>query len=301
MRVLAVMAVIIGLLATSGCIDETTTIVLNKDGSGTIYKTTYMSAAAMGMMGGMTAGFAGMSPDGDTAPRKPANPLMDEDGAKKDAADYGPGVTFASIQEVKKNDGSMGATVIYKFQDISKLTLNMGSDNEMGGSAGDMGGEQEPEPQKEEKNPVTFAYTAGNLTINMPEPGKDKEVKQEVEPKTTGEVAPTPEGDNGGPGGDPMMAGMMQMFKGMRIRQLIQLPSEIKETNASFVSTDSKTMKKQFITLFDISIDKVLAQPDGQKKMEKLQEEKDTAKQMEMLKGIEGIKIELARKVTVKF
>ena len=48
-----------GLLATTGCIDNSVLVALNRDGSGYVIETTYMSAAAMEMMSGMMEGEGG--------------------------------------------------------------------------------------------------------------------------------------------------------------------------------------------------------------------------------------------------
>ena len=45
--------VLTAMVVATGCIDTSTVIVLNEDGSGSIVETTYMSAQASAMMSGM--------------------------------------------------------------------------------------------------------------------------------------------------------------------------------------------------------------------------------------------------------
>ena len=279
MRKVVLSMVMAGMLATSGCIDSTSIVELQADGSGRVVETVYMSAAAMGMMGGMMAGMGGEG----GAIQAPANPMMDKEKAAAKAAEMGEGVALVSIKEVKKADGSKGAQSIYSFKDINKLKVSMSSGDDMGPSGP---GDKEEKP----KEFVTFGYAKGNLTINLPQPKEGAE-----------EVAEPPVDPQQAAMEKQMMAGMVQMFKGMRMRTLIKVPSEIKSTTAKHVGVAPDTKKKQYITLMDMNMDKLLAQPDGMEKMMKLQNIQDQSKAMKMLEGIDGIKVETGEKISVKF
>lgn len=272
-----------GVLAGSGCIDATSVVELKADGSGRVVETVYLSAAALGMMGGMAAG---MGEGAEVSVS--ANPLMDEDQARGKAGKMGEGVTFSSITEVTKPDGSKGAQIIYEFKDINKLKMSMGQDGMAMGGPGGMGGEVEAE---DDSSVIRFGFSKGSLTINMPEPPKDAGAPEEVEPEDPQAEAMAQQ----------MMQGMLPMFKGMRMRALIKLPSEIKETNAKYVGVAPDTKKKQYITLMDMDMDALLAKPDGMKKLMELQKIKDQSKVMKAFQGIEGVKVETETKVNVKF
>jgi hypothetical protein len=279
MKKIALSVALVGMLAASGCIDATSVVELKPDGSGRVVETIYMSAAAMGMMGGMMAGMGGEG----MQVQAPANPMMDKAKATEKAGQMGEGVAFVSIKEVTKADGSKGAQSIYSFKDISKLKVALGQDDMAPGGKG--GGEAD-----KAKEFVTFGYTKGNLSIMLPQPEKD--VAEVEEPVANPQEAAMAK---------QMMAGMVEMFKGMRMRVLVKVPSEIKSTNAKHVGVAPDTKKKQYITLMDMNIDKLLAQPDGMDKMIKMQNTKDQSKVLKMLDGIEGMKVEPSEKVTVKF
>ena len=157
-------------------------------------------------------------------------------------------------------------------------------------SKGIMGGGDAEEPAEKEESPITFKYAKGTLTINMPE---EKEDTAAVEEKP----APNPQEQAMAEG---MMQGMLPMFKGMRMRFMIKVPSAIKKTNAKHVSANRKTKKKQFVTLMDFSMDKLLAGEGGMKAFMQLQEEKDKAKILDALAEA-GMKIEPSEKVTISF
>jgi len=287
-----IVAMLAGVLAVTGCVDTTTVVELNADGSGRIVETAYMSAAALGMMGGMMAGMGG---EGGAQATVTDNPMMDEGKAKAKVSELGEGVKFESIKEISKPDGSKGAQIIYAFGDISKLKVSMGNgDSEMGGG-GDMGDEGVDKPvdaAEDVKGIITFEFAKGNLTVNMPKP-KEATAGE-------GEVA-QPEDAQSDAMGAQMMQGMLPMFKGMRMRMFLKMPSEITETNAKYAGLDASTKKKQIVTLLDMNMDAILAQPDGTKNLMKLQKSKDQSKNLELLSGIEGIKVETAEKISIKF
>ena len=135
MRKIALSMLMAGMLATFGCVDATSVVELQPDGSGRIVETVYLSAAAMGMMGGMMGGMGGEGAQMTV----PENPLLDEAKAMDKAGQMGEGVEFVSIKEVKKADGSKGAQTIYSFKDISKVKVAMGGDDM--GPGGPGGGE----------------------------------------------------------------------------------------------------------------------------------------------------------------
>jgi len=258
-------------------------VFLNSDGSGHIVETTYMSAQAAAMMGGMMSGMGGDMGDdmGDAEVTMSGGPMMDEEEAKAKATELGEGVVYISMKEVSKPDGSKGAQVVYKFDDITELKLTPGADSSEGG----MGMEDEPE---EEKEPITFGFSKGKLTVNLP--ASDKSA--------------APAADAGGPEDDmaaAMMQSMLPMLKGMRMRMFIRLPAEIKRTNASYVDVSSKSGEKRYVTLMDFNFDKLLAADGGMQKFMQAQDNADFGATAKLMAGIPGIKMEPQPTVTIEF
>lgn len=143
----------LAVLFLSSCLEQETTVTLNKDGSGTIVEETVFSKDVVDMMEMQGAQGGG---------NNPIDQAMNKDKAKAKAAQYGEGVEFVSLEPVKC-DGGKGAKVTYKFDDINKITLNPQS------ALADMG---PPSNQKKikEGDDVKIDYADGKLTLTMPEP-----------------------------------------------------------------------------------------------------------------------------------
>jgi hypothetical protein len=189
-------------------------------------------------------------------------------------------------RQVKKADGSDGLQVVYSFKDINKLKVSMNPDAPAGGGM-DMGGGKE-----EEDNPITFAMTKGaspKLTINMPQPDKSDEAE-----------APAGE-EMGGMNADPQAkAAMKQMFTGFRFRVVVKLvDGEIAKSNATYQGLDPKTKKKQYITLMDMDLGKIVQDDAQLEKLSKMGEMNDMVEAKDKLKGIKGLKVETLETVTV--
>ncbi len=272
---------IAGLLAAGGCIDTTTMVFLNSDGSGHIVETTLMSGQAAAMMGGMMAGMGGN--DGAEV-EVSGGPVPDEDEARERAAALGEGVSLVSVKEMSRPDGANGARVTYKFDDITKLKLTL--DNmDQGDDSGD-----EPDDEKE---PITFGFSSGKLTINLPHPEATEE--PEAEPEATA-------GDEmGDEMAAAMMQGMLPMLKGMRMRLFIRMPAPIKRTNASYVDVSKKNGEKRYVTLADFDMDKLIASQGGMKKLMAMQGNDDFAATAKLMSAIPGIRVEEQETLTVEF
>ena len=269
--------------ALSGCIDSTTMVILNKDGSGNIIETTYMSAQAAGMMGGMGGMMGGMG-GGDANAN--ANPMMDKEKAEAKAATLGEGVSFVSMKPVSKKDGSKGARTVYAFTDINKIAVTT------------KGGIDDKSPQKAEKKeeepPIVFSYSKGKLVVTLPQ-------EKATESSDAEATVPAPDPQEAAMQAQ-MMQGMLPMLKGMRMRVVLKMAEEIKKTDATFVSPSKETGKDHYVTLFDFNMDKLIAAPDGMTKFTALQNGGgDHAETVELLKGVPGIKVEPKSTVTIEF
>lgn len=191
----------------SSCLENETTVTLNKDGSGTIVEETYLAAQTIQMMSQFAEPGA---PD-------PAKEMFSEEKAKGKVAKMGEGVEYVKTEYLNEN-GKQGARVHYKFADINTLNLNpMGAVSDLS----DMPGEE----AEEDEETVTFAYADGILKIIVPpadfsDMGKDED-----------------EGENA-----EMEAAMKEMMAGMRLNIKLVIADGIAETNATHVDGNTITL-----------------------------------------------------------
>ncbi len=274
-RSLFIMAAAVIPLFLSACFQSETTIHLNKDGSGTLIEETRLGAQMLAMMDQMSAGFGG---GGAEKPKEdPMKQMFSEEKARTRAAELGEGVAFEKSEPVNLN-GSKGARVTYRFNDINKLRISAGD----GMKNMSPMGEAPAAAVKKKVEPITFSYASGKLTIRMPEPKKpDAAGKPDVE--GTGK----PDMDN------PQAQAMMkQMMGDMKLSLKLIADSGISSSDATY--TDGNT-----VTLMEMNMGKLVENADNLKKLGKANQD-DPIAVAEMLKGIDGIKVETKREVTVE-
>lgn len=192
-------------LALPSCLQNETTITLNKDGSGTIVEETMLGAQMMAMM---TQFAQPGQPD-------PIAEMFKEDKAKAKTAKLGEGVEYVKTEMLDK-DGTKGARVHYKFADINKVKVSPGDAVDDGGG--------EPAEGDAKKEEVKFAYADGKLKIIVP---------------------PTNFDDMNVGGGEEQgaeAAQMKQMLADMRLSVKLVIADGIAETNASYVDGNAITL-----------------------------------------------------------
>jgi hypothetical protein len=242
------------------CIQDETTITLNKDGSGTIVTETILGAQMIGMM----------SQFSQPGQPDPMEEMFSEEKAKERAATMGEGVEFVKAEKIDK-DGKRGGRFHYKFADINKIAISpTGSLDGMSDQAPP--GAAEEEEEKDE--PLKFEYKDGKLTI--------------ISPPANFDDMTTPDGEEDNP---QMEAMMEQMLGDMRLSMNLIIADGIKETNASHVDGNK-------ITLFDAEVGKILSQKDKMKEIEELGKEDPEAAKKAM-SGIDGMKFQSEETVTV--
>jgi hypothetical protein len=256
---------VVALLAASGCMEMTTEVEVQQDGSGTITETMYMSQQMMAMMSGMGGEQGGPK-------------LVDRAKLEARAKKMGEGVTLEEAKEVEK-DGRKGAIAVYAFEDINKVEL----DPTPGGGQGGMGGMSQSQQAQAENEPLTFKYADGELVINMPRPEQ-----------TEGEETPEPKKMT--PQQKAQMQQMRQMFAGMRFWLRLRVDGTITETNAEYVNKD-----KDGITLMDLRIGDLMQDDEKLERMMELQGVKDMAVIREKTKDIPEMRFEPAENVRVVF
>jgi len=262
-------------IALPSCLQQATTVHLNKDGSGTLVEETTIGAQMGAMLGGIAAGFGG---DKGGAPAiDPSKELASPDKAKARAATLGKGVTVDKVESIEVN-GNKGARITYRFADINQLQLSAGSG--MQDAMPKMPGA--PEEAAPKGQPTTFKYANGQLTITNPEHGK------------ADAPAKAPDKGAGAPGLDneQMEPMIRQMLGDMKISLKVVIEPGIASTTATHV--DGNT-----VTLAEMDMGKVLDNPDAFKKLQGM-DKKDPAQAMAAFKDFKGVKMETQKQITIK-
>ena len=265
-------------LALSGCIDSTTLVFVKKDGSGYVMETVYMSLAIKQTLQEITTD-------------QEQNILLPTEMAQYSAKAQmmGTGVKLASAKKVLRNDGFSGVQVIYSFDDINQLKLSPEPDNSS--STPEM---SPPTGDTRQKIPITFEFvnTRGpksKLIINMPPIPENK--TSETTPDIRSKPMTMP----------PIQLEMMkQIFKGMRIRIIVKVDGKILTSNAAYIGKGKKSNVKQFVTLFEMDVNK-LADNNAFMKITSLSQSTDLASAANELQNIPGVKLETADRVEIEF
>ncbi len=270
-RIFLFLSAALAALSLTSCLQNETTIHLNKDGSGTLVEETTLGAQMMAMMDQM-ASFGG----GD-AKKDPLADLFSDEKAKAKAAKLGEGVTLEKNEAIEKN-GNKGARVTYHFADINKLKITTSEGMKDMSPMGAMGAEA---PAAKVAKPINFKFADSSLTIVMPEQEK---------PDAAADAKPAAE--DKGESGEQEIAMMQQMMGDMKISLKLVVEPGIAETDATYRDGNS-------ITLMEMEMGKLFENPEAVKKFGKI-DKQDPAAAMELMKGIPGIKFEAKKEVTVK-
>lgn len=268
-RILLACASALIALVLPGCLQSETTIHLNKDGSGTLVEQTTLGAQMLAMLNQMGSIGGGGAKD-------PLADMFSMEKAKARAATLGEGVTVEKSVPYESG-GNKGATVVYHFTDINKLTISPGDNMK---NLSPMGAHVPASAAK--MKPIHFAYADGTLTLTMPEP--EKSAADAPKPPHAPDM---PDMEN------PQMEAMMkQMLGDMKVSFKLVADSGIAETDATF-HTDNT------VTLMEMEMGKLLEKPDAFKKLSKAPKN-DPAAAMELMKTLDGVKVETKKQITVK-
>jgi hypothetical protein len=259
-------------LFTSSCLENTSTIRLNKDGSGTITEETLFSAEATAMMAQMAAGGG----------EDPTSKFADEAKAAESAKKMGEGVTVEKVEKLDK-DGRKGGRVTYKFKDINQVKFYYGDAmSDAGKDMGPPGDAPDGAAAKVETKPMTFKYEGGVLTLVNPDQKPADEAKKPGGDAPDDAEEPDPQS----------LAMMQQMFKDMKMTLKVEFPDGIAESTATHVAGNT-------VTLIEMPFGKLMADPANLKKLEGMKDS-SPAEVADAFKGVEGLKIETKDSVTVK-
>jgi hypothetical protein len=259
-------------LFLSGCLQIDAVVKLQPDGSGTIEQKVMMGGAIVQQMKSMAAAFGGDK--GANA----SSGIYDEAKAKARAAEMGPGVTFVSGRAITGADGSEGFTATYAFTDINQVKLKADP-----GDFGPQGGGMKMKSSSKEP-PLTFQFAKGqpaSLKIVNPRTRPDPAAKPEATPSPEDAMQ------------EAMLPMMQQMLKDMRMSVAIEVAGRI-------VETDAQWKDGARVTLMDLDMNKILADPAKFKAMAKFKDP-SSAEAKALIASVPGIKVETADTVTIKF
>lgn len=192
---------------------------------------------------------------------------LDEAQYQAAAGQMGEGVTFQGVEKFETEGGGGGIVVTFAF--VNADTLQLVDTLGAGGAAGAAEGEPS----------FTFDLQGNQLTVtnNAMERAKDAPAEATPEDAQAAEMQ------------KQMMAAMGEALKGAHLQRSLVIEGGIGETNASFVEGNT-------ITLIDLPFDNLMSQENWS---ELLEEEPDTAEEVQALNAIEGIKVEPAAQLTV--
>ena len=145
-RIALMAAGLVALFGLSSCLEVEQVISLKKDGSGTITEEIVMGAQIVKMLEALPAGANADNPFAD---------LYNVEKYKKQAANYGEEVAYATMEKIERNGGK-GVKVTYKFKDINKVSFTPGSAID----------DFNKEGEGVKKEPLKFEYAAGVLIVN---------------------------------------------------------------------------------------------------------------------------------------
>jgi hypothetical protein len=275
MRLARLLAAVCAVLS-AGCFTSDSVIVVQSDGSGTVTNTILLKSATMELLKNFQPSVEAGKEKSEGA--APAKDLFSEAKMREATAHMGEGVTFQSMQPLKK-DGWEGVKATYAFKDISKLKYNMRSESSVAAT------ESSPELLTFRFAPAAAAAPA-KLTIVMP---IDKALKERS--KTSG---PMPKMDD-----SPMNKAMLEQFKamfdGLKASVAVEVGGPIVKTNADYVSGSK-------VTLLAIDFNQMMASGADFEMFGAISDgTMPLAEAREKLKATKGLSMQLQPEVNVEF
>lgn len=269
MRSIRVLLALVSSIALSGCINSTTLIKVNADGSGTVEQTTLMNVASLkSMMPGMEK--SGQAPN-----------IVNKADLERTASRMGKGVRLLSAEPTKNAAGFEGVKAIFAFDDINQVQVSQ--DPNMGGGSD---GRLSTEPTKDD--PVKFKLVRNGGTSVLSIAFTDK-------PGGGGSTTPSAAPGDMPDLTNPMMMNMIKtMFQGFKINIDLEVAGPIIKTNAEYVNGSR-------ITLLEMDMEALLADEAKFKALQgKLGPDASLSEVKPYLKDIKGIKID-GPTITVEF
>jgi hypothetical protein len=275
------LCLVLGSVFFFGCFQTETVIRLKPDGSGVIEETFLLSNDLLESFRELVKGF---EDEADKTKKEAEKEKQDPiEGMIKDArsreSQYGPEVKFVSAIPLK-TETMGGYKALYAFKDINTLKVNQNP-----GKKAEKSGGGEEIPAKEEN--ILFKFIKGpvsTLTVTMPKDKDKEEKKTQVQKK---------EGPDKGETDPKALEQIKLFFKDMGIRIALEIEGTILKTNANY-------RRKSEITLVELHFGKLIENKDIFEKIVAAQP-KTVEEAKELVKGIEGLKIEMSNPLVVEF
>ncbi len=271
---------------TTSCIRTSTVVSVKKNGTGNIISRYYFSPQMLAMIDQL----AGIQAQGGDGPA--ANLGLIADMAKPDkteleadAGNFGEGVRYARHEPGKDDEGWEGYTVVYEFDDVTKIQIDQ---NSVPGKAKEFVEASGEDIEAEKGGKLTFDLKGDTLTIfsTFAKAGMGDMINQEkLDQAKAMNMTPSQ--------AMQMSAGMAQ---GMRVGFFVRAEDGIVETDAAHVTGN-------LIILSDADISKVMTDPDFGAFLDRSIDEPDVVSPenvKELFKKIEAMTIELSEEITVK-
>lgn len=267
MKLMRFSLVLAAALGMAGCVDTSTVVTVNPDGSGTIAVREYFSPQMLEMMDSMTAAFEGMAAgmmegmtatagDESGAPKAAGKPASAKTGkpAKTDfisqciengATEFGTGVKLTKSEKKTNTSGWKGYAAEYSFTDVTQLQIpkkskNAGSESGMSSGSGNSG------------TPYRFEFTKGPTATLKLVPQKTAAADVKTTEGSTKENADA-KADLGA-AGDEMNTEFASMLKGARFAFIVRVKGTVVDTNARYKSA----LDAGAFTLYAINMDEAL-------------------------------------------
>lgn len=244
------MLAMLGLL--TGCIESSTVVQVNKDGSGSIMVRDFFAGEAMAMLGGfddMAAAFG--QPEGDPDDVLATLPVMLRSMVESRAFDFGEDVRVVMAREEQNDKGWKGYLARFEFDDVTQIRMSSTSGPDDSDSTTEYRFEFEPGP----------LATLRLVPSVVADPGDDEGTLAFGDDEMDMDAGAF--GDDAGQmfeGMEAAMAGMIgNMFKGMQMNLLVEVDGEIVETDARHRSA----ARPNRIALASIDMDRIMAHPEA--------------------------------------
>lgn len=282
-------AALVLLFSTTSCVRTSTVVKVAEDGTGSVIARYYFSPQMLTMieqLGGAAGALGDAAAQGANFGMIGEIAEPDEESLKADASNYGEGVNYAKHETGQDEDGWKGYTVVYEFEDISKVQIDQ---NSVPGKAKEFVESSGQEIDAKEGSKITFALDGKTLTVHneIAENSLDQmfDEKQMEQAKAMG-MKPSQ--------AMQMAAGMTQ---GMRVGFFLRVDGQIAETNAEHATGS-------LIILSDADVPQIMQDPDFADFVDEAAENPEgvtTESIKELFSEIEAMTIELQEEVTVKF
>lgn len=266
-----------------GCIDSTTEIQIQRDGSGTVTETVY-TMRSMERMLEVLSGMAETLVAEDEKLNAPKSRL-DRRYYVDRAAAMGKSVRLSSLESVKRGDGAEGVKAVYTFTDIRSTSIS-------------------PEPSffipqlpppvlTNDPSVVTFDFaseTPATLTVHLPWSRKaatavtPRKVRQSESAINQEEAA--------------MVRHVLDSF---RCRMIVRTADPLIKSNARYQDRDRQQASSKHVVLFDLNLGDAVRNETIMDQLETIGPARNMETALESYAGLTGMRVEKQSTVTIEF